>query len=165
MGQRPTEAEVAQRRGDEQTEGARTEHRHDVALGDRRAEHGVHRAGHGLDGDGVRVAQAVGHRVELAGVRHETGARPAATRVRAEAGLQAGPDVAEGQTAAVADVAGLAGGARRLDPPGRAPEHRLQDDPAARGQRRAVGPDRVLRPPCRPPRGRARRESETMSSK
>ena len=108
---------------------ARAEHGHHVALGDGRAEHGVHRAGHGLDGHRVGVAQALGHGVELAGVRDEARARPAAARVGAEPGLQAGPDVAEGEIPAVADVPGLAGGAGRLDPSGRAAEHRLQHDP------------------------------------
>ena len=42
---------------------------------------------------------------------------------------------------AVPHVARPAGGARRRDPTGRAPEHRLQDDPAAGGQRHAVRPD------------------------
>ena len=56
---------------DQEPERAGTEDGHDVALGDRRAEHGVHRAGHRLDGHRVGVAEPVGHRVELA-----RGARP-----------------------------------------------------------------------------------------
>ena len=109
-------SEMAQRPGDEKTERARADDGDDVAGGDRRTEHGVHRTGHGLDGDRVRVTEGIGHGIELAGVRHEAGTRPATTGVGAEARLEAGADVAEGDVPAVADLSGLAGGAQGLIP-------------------------------------------------
>ncbi len=140
----PDRRQVAERSRHQQAERPCTDHRHDVTFGDRCAEHGVHRAGHRFDGHGVHVAQALGHRVELAGVGDEPRRRPAATRVGAEPCLQAGPDVAEGEIPAVPDVPGPAGGAGRLDPACCASEHRLQHDPAPRGQHCAVRADGVL---------------------
>ncbi len=78
-------------------------------------------------------------------MRHQSGAGPAAAGVGAEAGLQARPDVAEGEVPAVAHLSGLAGGARWLDAPRRATQDRLEHHPAARGQRGTVGGRGVLR--------------------
>ena len=136
---------VAQRGSDEEPEGACTDDGHDVSLVDRGAEDGMDRARHRFGGHRVGVAKAVGYCVELARVGDEAGAGPTAARVCAEPGLQARPDVAKRDEAAIADLAGLAGGARRLDPPGHAAEHRLQHDPAAGRQRCAVGAHRVVR--------------------
>ncbi len=71
------------------------------------AQDGMHGAGHRFGGDGVGVAEPVGYGEQLARVCHQTGRRPSAAGVGAEAGLQAGPDVPEGEMAAVTDVPGL----------------------------------------------------------
>ena len=57
---------VAEGRRHEQAERARTDDGDDVARCDRRAEHRVHGAGHGLDGDRVLVGELIGHGIELA---------------------------------------------------------------------------------------------------
>ena len=92
-------------------------------------ERGVDGAGGRLDHHGGLVAHVVGHGVELAGVGDHRRA-PAAAGVAAEAGLQPGLEVAEGQPLAVAEVAAGAGRAGRVDAAGHAAEHRLQHDAA-----------------------------------
>ena len=57
--------------------------------------------------------------------------RPSATRVGAVPGLEAGLEMAEGDTLATAGQADGARVAHGLDPPRRAPEHRLEHDPRA----------------------------------
>ena len=74
--------QVAQRGDHQEPERPGPEDRHEVPFRDRRPEHGVHRARHGLHRDGVGVAEPLGHRVELAGVGHESRRRPPATGVR-----------------------------------------------------------------------------------
>ena len=97
------------------------------------AQHGVHGTGRGFYRDAVGVAQAVGHAVELTGVGDQAGGRPPTAGIGAEAGLEAGPDVAEGECPQFPtwppgrpDTG--------ADAPGHAPEHRLEDNPGAGGQ-------------------------------
>src|ERR1700722_20084105 len=92
----------------EEPECARTDDAHDVACCDRRSEYGMHCAGHRFDRDRVLVGELVGYGVELGRVRHEPGRRPTAACIGAEARLESGPDVPEGDVATVAHVAGLA---------------------------------------------------------
>ena len=136
--------QVIESRRHQQADRACPDDGHHVTVGDRRTEHRVHRAGHGLDRHRIGVAQRVGHRVELAGMRHQARGRPTASGVGAEARLQARANVAECDVAAVAHVPGLAGRAHGLYPAGRAAEHRLQHDPAAGGQHPPFGTQRVL---------------------
>ena len=144
MGQSPSDARWLERGGDEEPERACTHDGHDVAVDDRRAEHRMDRARHRLGGDSVDVAEALGHWIELAGMRDQAGIGPTTSGVCAEPGLQARPDVPEGDAAAIADLARLAGGTRRLDAAGGAAEHWLQHDAAACGQWCAVGAYRVV---------------------
>ena len=157
--------QVGQRGGDGEPERAGPEHGHHVALADAGAEHGVHGAGHRLDGDGVGVAEPVGDGEELARVRHQAGGRPPAAGVGAEAGLQAGPEVAEGQVAAVADVAGGAGRRRAGRCRGRrsrAPAGAPPGCPAARATPSAPTASSESRPTTSWP---GTKGNETISSK
>ncbi len=129
---------------DQQAQGSGPEHGDHVAFGDRRPEHGVHRTGHRLDGHRVLVAQRSRHPVELALVRDEPAGRPAATGVGAEARLETGADVPEGQVAAIPHLPRLARRTRRLDAPGRASEDRLQHHTAPGRQRLPLGTDHLF---------------------
>jgi hypothetical protein len=77
-------------------------------------------------------------------VRDEPGGRPPTAGVGAEAGLQAGADMPEGQVAAIPDLPRLARRARWLDAPGRTPEDRLQHNPAPGRQPHPVGTDHLV---------------------
>ena len=89
------------------------------------------------------VGHVVAEAVQLALVGDELG-RPAAAGRAAEAGLDAGLEVAGGEVAVVVAVAGGGAGERRGEAAGGVAEHRLEDD---RGCRRRAR---------RRPRGRAR---------
>src|SRR5215213_7505471 len=94
-------------------------------------ERGVDGAGEGLDGDCGLVRYVVGYGVELRGVGDERALRPAATRVVAEARLDACRDVPPGNVQAQGVAARGAVRARRVYAADRAAEGRLEDDPLA----------------------------------
>ena len=121
---------VGAERGDRaETERARPDDGNGVA-GDAGCDRGVDRARRRLDHHRGLVAHPVGHAVQLALVGDERGA-PAAARVGAEAGLQTGLQVAEGETLASIGGALGTGFARRVDAAGRAGQHGLDDDTRA----------------------------------
>ena len=123
-------------------------------VGDRRAEHGVHGAGHRLDGDRVGVAQAVGHRVELARVGDEARRSTSRRRCRRRS-RSAGPGGCarrrRGRSCRPVPAwqAGHGGSMPRAAHPSTG--CRTTRLPAASA--RAVGADGVLGRRCRPPRG------------
>ncbi len=131
--------QVGQGGDDGEAQGAGAQHGHHVVVADAGAQNGMDGAGHGLDRDGIGIAEPFGHGEELTGVGHQAAGGPTAAGVGAVAGLQAGPDMTEGHPLAVADAAGRAGGAGRFDAAGRAPEHGLEDDPGAGRQGPTVG--------------------------
>ena len=109
-------------------------HSHQVALGHPGRQRGVDRAGGRLDHDGVLVRQGVRHGVELAGVGHQRGGRPASAGVGAEPGLEPGLQGAEGEVAAETGVPGAHWGHSGMDVAGGAAQHRLDHGPGAGGE-------------------------------
>ena len=94
-------------------------------------------AGHRLDQDRLLVGVALRHGVELAAMGDQLLAPPAAG-VRAEAGLQAGGEVADGDPVAAVGGTRSQQAVAGVDAPGGAGEHRVDDDAGARRQVLAV---------------------------
>ena len=100
---------------------------------------------------------AVGHGEELAGMRHQAGGRPPAAGVGAEAGLQAGSDMPEGEIPAVPHVPGLRMPRRAGRCRGRRSRGRAGGPPGSRPPGPTRPHRRRRRRAARPPRGRGRR--------
>ena len=112
------------------------DHGHQVAVGHPGRQRGVDGAGGRLDQHGVLVGQRVGHGVELAGVGHQRGGRPAAAGVGAEPGLEPGGQARRRPGCRTGRCARRrTGRTTGSDVAGRAAEHRLDDGPGARGER------------------------------
>ena len=128
--------EAAQGQRREQADRAGAAHQHARVVLDPGAQRGVDGARDRLDQDRLLVREPLGHRVQLAAVGDE-GLAPAAAGVGAEAGLEAGGEVADGDPAA---AVGGARGARlaRLDAAGGAGQDRVDHHAGAGGQVLAV---------------------------
>ena len=116
-----------------QAHGPGPQHRHRGPRLDFGPQGGVNPARHRLDHDRQLVAHLIGHVVELGPVGYQLGG-PAAPRGLAEAGLQAGLEMAAHQMPVVVAVAGGGSFEGRVEAPGLMAQHRLDDHPAAPGQ-------------------------------
>ena len=139
MAQRPDSARWPRAAVTNRPERARTDDGDHVTVGDRCSQHGVHGTRHGLDGHRVRVAQGVGHCVELAGVGHEARGRPAAACVGAEPVCRPGRMWPKAMYPQFPTSPAWQAGHMGIDPAGGAAEYRLQHDPAAGGQHGTLG--------------------------
>ena len=87
-------SEVPQYRNGKETDAARTDDEHRIVRAGTRLERRVNGASERLHGDSGLVGEIVRHPMELRGMGDERAPRPAAARVAAEAGLDAGCYVA-----------------------------------------------------------------------